>query len=124
MATSPNDPIPTKEPMSSPEVQLRRLNFGVEEGILHILQVPAVDNYDFTNYQQNGCHHQPIQGYCVSCEEKGLNQSLDDPAITLQTISHGAHSTDFFQASGTTPGQDWKRDRANAFNFIHLATLV
>jgi hypothetical protein len=118
MATSSNDPIPPDEPRPpvapspapSPEVQLRRLNFEDKEGVLHILPVPAVDNYTFANYQQNRCHHLPIRGYCVSCEGKGLNQSPSDPTFILQTISHGAHSDDFFQACGQTPGQDWKRD--------------
>ena len=69
-----------------------------------------MDNYTFADYQRNGCQHRPIQGYCVSCEARNLNESPSDPTFRLQTISHGAHSDDFFQACGQTPGQDWKRD--------------
>ena len=116
MATSPNNPIPpspptpavSSSPDPSPEVPLRRLSFEDNQGVLHILPVPAVDSYTFTSYDQNGRTHLPIRGYCVSCEASGLNQSPNHPTFSLQTISHGAHSSDFFRACGFSSDETWK----------------
>jgi hypothetical protein len=116
MATSLNNPIPPEPPTPHvspppgppPEVLLRRLNFEDNQAILHILPAPAVDNYTFTEYEQNGRRHYNIRGYCVSCEAGGVNVSPDHPTFSLQTISHGAHSSDFFRACGHPPDETWK----------------
>lgn len=74
--------------------KLRKLNF---EKLISV-GVPDVTTYSFDEYKNNGYEHPGINGYCVSCEAKGCNHSKDDPSYKLTNISHGAHSSDFFQA--------------------------
>ena len=73
---------------------LKRLNFGE----LISVGVPNIDNYNFDDYRKNGYEHSPINGYCISCEEKGVNNANDNNEYQLTNISHGAHSSDFFLA--------------------------
>jgi len=74
--------------------KLRKLNF---ENLISV-GVSDVTTYSFDEYKNNGYKHPCINGYCVSCEEKGCNHAKDDPSYKLTNISHGAHSSDFFQA--------------------------
>lgn len=74
--------------------ELRRLNFMD----LISIGVPDIDSYTFADYRKNGYGHAPIKGYCISCEEKGINTSRDDEEYCLSNISHGAHASDFFLA--------------------------
>jgi len=73
---------------------LRKLNF---EKLISV-GVPDVTIYTYDDYKNNGYEHAPINGYCISCEEKGCNISKDDDSYKLTNISHGAHSSDFFRA--------------------------
>lgn len=73
---------------------LRKLNFDK----LISLGVPDITTYTYDEYKNNGYEHTPINGYCISCEEKGCNISKDDDSYKLTNISHGAHSSDFFRA--------------------------
>ena len=74
--------------------KLRKLNFN------KIIQVgfPDVESYTFDSYRENGFEHKPIEGYCVSCEEKQIHTSAEDQSYRLTNISHGSHSSDFLQA--------------------------
>ena len=74
--------------------EIRKLNF---EKLISV-GVPDVTTYSFDGYKNNGYKHPSINGYCISCEVKGCNHSKDDPSYKLTNISHGAHSSDFFQA--------------------------
>ena len=74
--------------------ELRKLNFNK----LITIGVPDITGYSYDEYKANGFKHKSITGYCVSCEEKGCSTASDDAAYQLTTISHGAHSSDFFQA--------------------------
>ena len=74
--------------------KLRKLNF---EKLISI-DTPDVSSYSFDDYRKNGFEHKPITGYCVSCENQGCNFGKDDESFQLTNISHGAHSSDFFQA--------------------------
>ena len=74
--------------------ELRRLNF---QDLISV-GVPDTTSYTYDEYRKNGYEHTPINGYCVSCEEKGCNKSKDDDLYRLTNISHGAHSSDFFRA--------------------------
>ncbi len=74
--------------------ELRKLNFNK----LISVGVPDVATYSYDEYKTNGYKHKPINGYCVSCEEKGCSSSTDDDSYKLTNISHGAHSSDFFRA--------------------------
>ena len=74
--------------------ELRKLNFNK----LISVGVPDVVTYSYDEYKTNGYKHKPINGYCVSCEEKGCSSSTDDDSYKLTNISHGAHSSDFFRA--------------------------
>jgi hypothetical protein len=71
---------------------LRKLNFEK----LIAVDVLDVGAYTFSEYKARGYEHSPINGYCVSCEEKGYNTAADDKTYKLTNISHGAHSSDFF----------------------------
>lgn len=82
---------------------LRKLNFDK----LISIGVPDVTTYTYDEYKNNGYEHTSINGYCVSCEEKGCNISKDDDSYKLTNISHGAHSSDFFRAMET------KQDTSN-----------
>lgn len=74
--------------------ELRELNFSK----LISVGVPNVTTYSYDEYRKNGKQHTPINGYCISCEERGCNSSKDDDSYKLTNISRGAHSRDFFQA--------------------------
>jgi len=83
---------------------LRRLNFSN----LISVDISDIDSYTFDVYRNNGFQHKPINGYCISCEEKKCNISKDDDSFKLTNISHGAHSTDFIRALKTRPNtSDW-----------------
>jgi len=79
--------------------QLRRLNF---QDLISV-GVADVDSYTFEQYRTNGYEHSPINGYCVSCEKKGIHTSSTDEGYRLTNISHGAHSSDFFLAMKNRP---------------------
>ena len=74
--------------------ELRKLNFNK----LISIGAPDVTTYSYDEYKANELKHKPINGYCVSCEEKGCSSASDDASYNLTNISHGAHSSDFFQA--------------------------
>ncbi len=74
--------------------KLRKLNF---EKLISV-GVSDVTTYSFDECKNNGYKHPCINGYCISCEKKGYNHSKDDSSYKLTNISHGAHSSDFFQA--------------------------
>lgn len=74
--------------------RLKRLNFSE----LISVKVPNIDKYNFDVYRKNGYEHSPMTGYCISCEEKGVNNANDDNEYRLTNISHGAHASDFFLA--------------------------
>ena len=74
--------------------ELRRLNFNK----LISIGIPDVTTYSYDEYRNNGCKHTPINGYCISCENKGCNSSEDDDSYKLTNITHGTHSSDFFRA--------------------------
>ena len=83
--------------------ELRKLNF---EKLISV-GVPDVTTYCYDEYKNKDSKHTPINGYCISCEERGCNSSKDDHSYKLTNISHGAHSSDFFQALKT------KQDTSN-----------
>lgn len=74
--------------------ELRKINFHD----LITLSIPDIGMYTFNEFRQNGYEHPPITGYCISCEEKGIHQSSDDPNYKLTNISHGTHASDFLSA--------------------------
>jgi hypothetical protein len=80
-------------------VELRSLNFTE----LISIGVPDATLYTFDEYKNNGYEHTPVNGYCLSCEEKGCNHAGDDDSYQLTNISHGAHSSDFFCALKAKP---------------------
>ena len=87
--------------------ELRKLNFG------ELIKVgfPDIDNYTFNEYRRNGYEHSPIDGYCISCEEKGVNAAKDNEEYRLTNISHGAHSSDFFLAlKDKIDTSDWHQE--------------
>lgn len=49
--------------------ELRKLNFDK----LISVNVPDVRAYTYNQYKSNNYEYTPINGYCVSCEEKGCN---------------------------------------------------
>ena len=79
--------------------KLRKLNF---EKLISV-GVPDVKTYCYDEYKNNDYQHTPINGYCISCEEKGCNSSKDDDSYKLTNISHGAHSSDFLQVLPEKP---------------------
>jgi hypothetical protein len=85
-------------------IDLRKLNFNN----LISVGVSKVESYTFDDYRNNGYEHISINGYCISCEEKGVNLARDDNTFKLTNISHGSHSTDFFKALKIKPNiDDW-----------------
>ena len=87
--------------------ELRKLNFDR----LISVGVPDVTTYSYDEYKNNSYEHKPLDGYCVSCEEKGCNISTDDDSYKLTNISHGAHSNDFFLALEEKPDTaDWHHE--------------
>ena len=86
--------------------KLRELNFGE---LISVGTDPMA--YSFDEYRDNRYEHKAINGYCVSCEEKGCSSSKDDPLYKLTNMSHGAHSCDFFQALNEIPDTtDWHQE--------------
>lgn len=78
---------------------LRRLHFNN----LISVNTPDIESYPFDVYRNNGFEHKPINGYCISCEDKKCNLSKDDDSFKLTNISHGSHSSDFFRALKIQP---------------------
>ncbi|HLI83988.1 MAG TPA: uracil-DNA glycosylase family protein [Bryobacteraceae bacterium] len=74
--------------------ELRRLNFAD----LLVLDHPNVADYHYADYRANSYRHPKILAYCIECERKGCQVSVEDPAFTLKNISHGAHTVDFLAA--------------------------
>ena len=83
---------------------LRELNFDE----LISVGVPKVESYTFDEYKNNGYEHKPINGYCISCEEKGCHTAKKDDSYKLTNISHGSHSSDFLRAlKDVKSTKDW-----------------
>jgi hypothetical protein len=96
--------------------ELRKLNFArlLVLDFTKLNPPCRVEDYTFREYLNQG-QHPPIKDYCTSCEEHSpplhQSQSPRHPDYALVTISHGAHSSDFFIACGCCPDDNWKQDR-------------
>ncbi len=93
--------------------ELRELNFS------QIIKIdyPEPKEYDYNSYKENNYRHN-IKGFCVSCEEKGINPASETGLYKLANISHSAHSIDYFMALGQLPADiaNW-REQPVAFIF-------
>jgi len=86
---------------------LRELNFSA----LIKVDFPNIGGYTFDDYRKNGYKHMLGLGYCISCEERSINQATDDPNYSLTNISHGSHTADFLESlKQHVDSSSWHKD--------------
>lgn len=87
--------------------ELNEINFN---DLLVLDSSVDVAKYDFEEYLRLG--HHPVKGYCLRCENKGINICPQDSSFQLKNISHGSTTSDFIKAikNSSIDYSDWHEE--------------